>query len=263
MNQHITTQPLVYNGEIITQRDEMLSLTSMWKAAGEPENQNPAQWLRSPTAVAFLEAVEVNVGKSHNELIRAVRGGKSPGTWAHWQIGIAYAKYLSPEFHLWCNEVVRERMEGKSVAIATLPPEVLELIRSDQGISRMLAHKVTGIEGTVQALATTVSAIASLMRPPGDGIYVTGKTSGEIWKAAGFPPIKITCWFSNRLVKMGCQIGDGRRVPVGLGRAKLFDPDKAENWLRNGGRKLVEEYIAARKGQGRLRLVGGQVDAHH
>lgn len=266
MNQHITLQKIEHNGVVVSERDEMLSLTDMWKAAGSPANKDPAQWLRQAGTVEFVECVAAfDMGKSHIKKVRGSAAGKrgGGGTFANWQIALAYAKYLDPVFHMKCNEIVRERMEGKSVAVATLPPEVLELIRSDQGISRMLAHKVTGIEGTVQALVTTVSAIASLIRPPGDGIYVTGKTSGEIWKAAGFPPIKITCWFSNRLAKMGCQIDGGRRVPVGLGRAKLFDPDKAENWLRNGGRKLVEEYIAQRKGQGRLRLVGGQVDAHH
>src|SRR5690606_20376569 len=122
----------------------------------------------------------------------------------------------------WCNQVVRERMEGRPAqSVATLSPDVLELIRRDDGISRMLAHKVTGIEATVQALTNVVSAIASIVQPSGAGIYVTGKTAGEIWKAAGFPPIKVTCWFSNRLIEMDCQIEGNRRIPVGLGRAKL------------------------------------------
>jgi hypothetical protein len=176
---------------------------------------------------------------------------------AHWQIALAYAKYQSPEFHMWCNEVVRAHMEGTK-QVATLSPDVLELIRRDDGISRMLAHKVTGIESTVQTLANVVGAIAAIVQPGHPGIYVTGKTAGEIWRAHGFPPIRVTCWFSNRLSKMGCEIGDGRRIPVGLSRAKLFDPDKADNWLRNGGRKLVEEYVAKRQGQGTLRLVGGR-----
>lgn len=85
-----------------------------------------------------------------------------------------------------------------------------------------------------------------------------GKTAGEIWHDHNFPRIRVTCWFSNRLVQMGCQIEGGGRGELGLGTAKLFDPDKAENWLKNGGRKLVEEYIVQRQGQGRLRLVGGR-----
>lgn len=265
MNTHvnITTPALVYNGVAIRDRDEMLSLTDMWKAAGGDDSRKPSEWLRQEATKRFVEFLGDSigvpeVGKNHFGLVSVSRGGVTRGeTFAHWQIGLAYAKYLSPDFHMWCNEVVRAHMEGTK-QVATLPPDVLELIRRDDGISRMLAHKVTGIESTVQTLAAAVAAIASVVRPPADGIYVTGRTAGEIWKAHGFPPIKVTCWFSNRLSKMGCEIGDGRRIPVGLSRAKLFDPDKADNWLRNGGRKLVEEYIAQRQGQGKLRLIGGR-----
>lgn len=258
MNTHvnITTPALVYNGNAIEVTGEMISLTDMWAAGGRDDAKRPANWARKEGR-SFIEhmADVLNVPVGH--IIKGTRG-KTGQTVAHWQIALAFAKYLSPAFHAWCNEVVRERMEGKTVSVAQLPPEVLEMIRRDDGISRMLAHKVTGIEQTVQTLTAAVTAMATAIRPPADGIYVTGRTAGEIWRAHGFPPIRVTCWFSNRLSKMGCQIGDGRRVPVGLSRAKLFDPDKADNWLKNGGRKLVEEYIAKRKGQGNLRLIGGR-----
>ena len=52
-----------------------------------------------------------------SELIQALNEGGEWNTWAHWQIGLAYAKYLSPEFHMWCNEVIRDRMEGKSLPV--------------------------------------------------------------------------------------------------------------------------------------------------
>jgi hypothetical protein len=256
MTNSITTLPLVYKGAAITDKGELLSLTDMWRAAGSPDGRAPNDWrvLVSTTEFANHVAEILNAGNSGNELFKVTRGGKASGTFAHWQIGLAYAKYLSPEFHMWCNQVVRERMEGHK-AVATLSPDVMELIRRDDGISRMLAHKVTGIEATVQTLAAAVAAIVSIVQPPSVGVYVTGKTAGEIWRIAGFPRIRITSWFSNRLCEMNCHIDGNRRNPVGLDRAKLFDPDKAENWLKNGGRALVEEYVKERQGQKKLRLV--------
>ena len=41
----------------------------------------------------------------------ATARGNGGGTWAHWQLALAYAKYLSPEFHTWCNDVVRNAMQ--------------------------------------------------------------------------------------------------------------------------------------------------------
>ncbi|KQO86070.1 hypothetical protein ASF33_05355 [Methylobacterium sp. Leaf92] len=88
-----------------------------------------------------------------------------------------------------------------------------------------------------------------------------GKTAGQIWKEHGFPPIRLGGWFSNRLRAMKCEIEGGGCGELGLSTARLYDPDKASAWLRNGGRMMVERKIAERKGQGALRLVGGHATA--
>lgn len=83
-----------------------------------------------------------------------------------------------------------------------------------------------------------------------------GKTAGQIWYAMGYPKLRITNWFGNRLAKFGCRIEGNGRGELGLMRARLFDPDKAEHWLKEGGGDLlVKQKIAERQGQGRLRLV--------
>ena len=109
---------LIYNGSPIGERDEMLCLTDMWRASGAPENKRPNDWVASAQAREFADFI---AGNSGIELFQTVRGGQEPGTWAHWQLGMAYAKYLSPEFHAWCNEVVRAHMESRN-----LPMQVIE-----------------------------------------------------------------------------------------------------------------------------------------
>jgi hypothetical protein len=99
-----------YNGMAIAfEGKEKISLTDMWKAAGGQDNKNPVEWIRYAGAEFVAElAKSLNTGKSH--IIKTTRG-RHGGTWAHWQIALAYAKYLSPEFHLWVNQVVKERVE--------------------------------------------------------------------------------------------------------------------------------------------------------
>lgn len=77
--------------------------------------------MRSADAQRFVEflAETHNMGNSH---VIVVKRGKGGGTFGHWQVGLAYAKYLSPEFHMWCNTVVCERMQGKPVSGVTRPP---------------------------------------------------------------------------------------------------------------------------------------------
>ena len=152
---------------------------------------------------------------------------------------------------------------GHAALGMVLPPELVEQIRRTAGISRMLSHKVTEMEkvnasliATLTAQTAALAAITAVMQPPHPILVRHGKTAGEIWRGANFPPIKITCWFGNRLKEQGCLM-EGR-AEVGGRTIRLFDPDKAQAWLRNGGRLLVEQKLAERLGQGKLRLVPTQ-----
>lgn len=250
MNEHIniTTVPLVYKGEVITDKGEALSLTDMWRAQGSPENREPFNWARKEGA-PFIEAVAMSHNLPDSQVMTTKRG-KGGATFGHWQIALAYAKYLSPEFHMWCNQVVRERMEAvQQHAVATLRPDVLEMIRRDDGISRMLAHKITEMEKVIAMIAATI-------QPQRPVLYREGKTAGQIWRAAGFPAMKgVAVWFGNRLEVFNCRVADNGCAEMGLTKARLFDPDKAQFWLENGGRAAVKAKIMERKGQGRLSLI--------
>jgi Rha family phage regulatory protein len=102
-----------YQGIVIRDRDGKLNLTDMWKAANSPDGRGPSDWLATAQAKHFREFLEAtdNAGNAGN-MVEATRG-RSGETWAHWQLGLAYAKYLSPAFHAWCNGTVRDVMEGK------------------------------------------------------------------------------------------------------------------------------------------------------
>jgi len=245
---------LVYNGEVIRDRNEMLSLTDMWRAAGGDEARRPANWARKEGAefIAFLADAD-NVPVGH--IIKSERG-RNGATFAHWQIALAYAKYLSPEFHMWCNTVVRERMEGAPQA--GVPATMLEEVTRSFGILRQLIHKVTVIEKqiTIPAPIDLEAAIRSELAKQ-SYLLRRGKTAGQIWRDNKFPPLKnAPSWFGNRLEKMGCRIPDKGRAEMGVTTARLFDPDKAEVCLDNGLRIIVEQKIAERMGQRKLRLVG-------
>jgi hypothetical protein len=90
--------------------DRLVSLTDIFKAAGSPKSKQPAQWLRLPSTQQIIDFARrtLNVGKSHNEILRTERGGRTPGAWAHWQIAMTYAEYISPEFQFEVNEAYRQ-----------------------------------------------------------------------------------------------------------------------------------------------------------
>ncbi|WP_430317767.1 KilA-N domain-containing protein [Pseudomonas nitroreducens] len=60
----------------------------------------PNDWLRLPDTASYLEAM-ANCGKIP-QLVRTQRG-RNGGTWLHPKLAISFARWLSPEFAVWCD----------------------------------------------------------------------------------------------------------------------------------------------------------------
>jgi hypothetical protein len=243
-----TVRPLDYCGMLIQTRDEMLSLTDMWRAAGSDDARRPANWTRKDGA-DFIEHMKAVLNVPHGHIISAQRGRGVGETWAHWQIALAYAKYLSPEFHMWCNTVVREYMEG---SLSHPAFDSTRFVRQIEAIvEARLAHALT--HATVTLLPKMVTAALAEQNI----MLRRGKTAGQLWHEYNLPKIKgIATWFGNRLAQMQCRIEGNGCAEMGVSTARLFDPDKVRAWMEDGGgRFVIELKVKERQGQGRLRLV--------
>lgn len=106
----------------------MLNLTDMWRAASGPAARRPADWLRLeeterfraytrwrladiPTSQPEFKVVHDHLKSAEPDGLVLKTKGQTGETWAHWQLALAYARYLSPAFHTWCNAVIRNAME--------------------------------------------------------------------------------------------------------------------------------------------------------
>lgn len=102
--------PIFYGDVQVRYNDKgLICLTDMFSAAGSPENKDPRQWKRK-SGQEFIDFVANNLNVPTGHIYQSSKG-RGGATWAHWQIALAYAKYLSPEFHAWANQVVKERIE--------------------------------------------------------------------------------------------------------------------------------------------------------
>lgn len=206
-----TTLPalLEYEGHIIHGRDEMLSLTDMWRAAGSPANREPFNWERKEGA-AFIEAVTLSHNLPAGQVMEK-RQGKGGGTFAHWQIALAYAKYLSPEFHMWCNTVVRDHMEGRpaaSVNLAISAREARLFLKQALGIGKIAG--LTGNQLLIAASRSTKKALGfdmldamgmgHLIAPVQDPLVIPSKVGADL----GISAVKV----NHLLQEIGFQTGD-------------------------------------------------------
>ena len=101
-----------FNGtDVMFDDARLVNLTAMWKAAGSEENKSPYRWKRFEGA-KFIKHMTSVLNGSKSPIMKAERG-KGGATWAHWQIALAYAKYLSHEFHQFVSEAFKEWTEEK------------------------------------------------------------------------------------------------------------------------------------------------------
>lgn len=126
------TTALVIDSHRIRRDGEMWCLTDLWRAAGTPKDRRPVDWLKTESAQSFIDFIgdSLKVASGHVEgisVVRTVRGGDSPGTWAHWQLALAYAKWVDHAFHARVNEVYAAYKAGLLVSRSDDRDELIRL----------------------------------------------------------------------------------------------------------------------------------------
>jgi hypothetical protein len=124
------------NVNIKVNEESMMSLTDLWKAVDGTALNKPSHWLQQDSSQNFINVASKRFNVRPEYLLQTTRG-RTGGTFAHWQIALAYAKYLSPELHMHVNEVYKERLEE------TANPE-LSIVR---GRERAVVTKLSPIWG--------------------------------------------------------------------------------------------------------------------
>lgn len=236
---------------MIADKGDKLSLTDMWKAAGSDDSKRPTRWLESKPVQEFIEVVAGNVGIS--DIISAGRG-RNGATFAHWQVGLAYAKYLSPEFHMWCNTQVRAVMEGK--VPSAIPADVIEMLRRTDGIAKMLAHKVTEIEKTLPIVIDQMME-ARIAADPRVAVvsYVSVKQILENdYKVPSKGRRSIQRKVFIRLSNY-CLVNGIKAFKCAHSGTWLFPPHEVSAFVREHCSGLIRLHLDKIKGQGNLRLV--------
>lgn len=152
-------QAITLGGQPLKTNDEgLVSLTDLFKAAqaaGQADGKrDPRRW-KDEAGQEFIAVVAGTLNVPPADIYKATKG-KGGGTFAHWQIALAYAKYLSPELHMQVNEVYARFKTGdvtlaaeiadkaKPADAAWLARRVQSTVARNQLTSTLAAHGVAG-----------------------------------------------------------------------------------------------------------------------
>lgn len=154
MEKHLT----IGSFKVRVNDDGLVSLTDIY-AAAEREGladgkQSPSEWKRRE-GESFIAFVAETLNTAERRIYVSKRG-KGGGTSSHWQIALAYAKYLSPALHMQVNETYARFKSGDitladEIADKATPQEQEWLARRVSGkaarsqlTSALAAHGVSG-----------------------------------------------------------------------------------------------------------------------
>lgn len=83
----------------------MVNATQMAKAFGK----QAGDWLRLKSTSEFITALTAETRIPVTAVVQIVRGGNGEqGTWMHEDVALEFARWLSPQFAIWCNKHIKE-----------------------------------------------------------------------------------------------------------------------------------------------------------
>ena len=112
-------------------------------------------WKRSPQTIEYIELLSRNVNFTDRELIISKKGGndkKSQGTWIHKSLIILFARWLSPNFAVWCDLQIEEILKSQNSQDFDLDSyisenekliKLIELITSKNSMTLFYLNKLT------------------------------------------------------------------------------------------------------------------------
>jgi hypothetical protein len=129
--------------------DGWVNATQMAKAFGK----RTENFLRTDSAKAFIAALEADLAVSTvtPKSVTVRQGGIEQGTWMHPDLALEFARWLSPEFAIWTNRVIRRVLAGNTLDDAAAQRISAETSR----IIGMLEQRVAALEDFVTRPKTT------------------------------------------------------------------------------------------------------------
>lgn len=112
-NQSITKFEVNYNGNsflLDVAEGKMMSLNTIYVAAGSPSFREPSRWINNEDVVQFISEL-CNIYNTDRKGIIKVTRGNGGGTWAHWKLATKYAAYLEPALENAILDVFQERVQ--------------------------------------------------------------------------------------------------------------------------------------------------------
>ena len=145
MYKSLLSRAYEYNGNLVrfdkVDGVTMINATQMAK----PFGKQPVFWLNNQSTKEFLAELAKLRNLSSADLVRVTKGGNdknAQGTWMHEDVALEFARWLSPQFAIWCNDRIKELFK-EGVVKAQRTEERRKLLAVEKGMPQPAKGKTT------------------------------------------------------------------------------------------------------------------------
>lgn len=98
-----------------------------------------------------MDAVEKRYGDSRNDMVVVKQGGQDQGTWVTERLIVDLSRWLSPDFAVWCDEVVANLVKQRQLP-PPKPKTQIELLLESAQILAAQDARIENVENQVKML---------------------------------------------------------------------------------------------------------------
>lgn len=103
--------PFDYEGQVVRfNADGWIHATEAAARFGK----EPHEWLRLPDTERYLEGLQRRYGEIPYVKTSRARADRGGGTWLHPKLAVKFARWLSVDFEIWCDEQIDALLRGES-----------------------------------------------------------------------------------------------------------------------------------------------------
>lgn len=151
--------PITFN---VGNSETMVNATEMAKPFGKKAND----WLKTQQVKNYLNALSKSKIVDLDKLVQINVGGENSGTWIKEDVALEFARWLSPEFGIWCNDQIKEMFKR---GVLTANTEQLKQVATDKQELQVLTDTKNRINKRLRFLKLRIeeneTAIYSAFRP--------------------------------------------------------------------------------------------------
>lgn len=149
----LSLQVFNYKGQSISRRDDgFINLTQMCQA----NRKRVDNYMRLKQTQDYIRVLSQSLT---SEVVESEVGGKTPSTWGHPSLAVNLARWISPEFAVWCDAHIFNLMSTGSTSLDIDPVEEMRLKLE---LARLENNKV---QAELQLLQTRQYIVTALPEP--------------------------------------------------------------------------------------------------